>query len=151
MEIIIMAKYGLKPTARRLINFSSWIGMDSIRSLANQIRHMSSEIMTVRKSDRVESFDGAMSRLQMTEEDIQSKIHDFSIRANIYLTILVLGLCYLCYLIYHLYFTASVMMFSFSTLMFSFFFRESFWKLQLKERKLGLSFSYWFYRMLKLK
>ena len=146
-----MAKYGTKATARRLIHFSSWIGLDSLRSTYRQIREMSSEIMSVRSSERVETFDEAMSRLHLSEEDIQSRINDFKFRSQIYLVILILGLMYLFYLIYHQLFTASLMMLSFSMLMFSFYFRESFWSLQLQERRLGLTFSYWFYRMLKIK
>ena len=146
-----MAKKGIKRFTRKFINFSGWVGYSSLKRTASQILDLAKQLYTVRKSERKETFEEAVQRLKFTEEHIHERLTNFRNMARVYLAVFCCGLGYMGFLVYHKYYMASIMMISFLMLIMSFYFRESFWYTQLKQRKLGLTFSEWFYLQIGLK
>jgi intracellular multiplication protein IcmV len=119
------------------------VGVGSLKRTANQILDLAKNLSTIKKPTHHETFDEAVSRLELSEEDIQERIRSYRNMSRVYLCVFLFGLIYMGYLLINQYYVASVMMVSFSMLIFSFFFRESFWCTQLVQRRLGLSFSDW--------
>ncbi|HJN37797.1 MAG TPA: hypothetical protein QF353_03370 [Gammaproteobacteria bacterium] len=151
MEIIIMAKKGIRRFTRKFINFSGWVGYSSLKRTAGQIFDLARQLYTIQKAERKETFEEAVQRLQFSEEHIEERLINFRNMARVYLAVFAGGLLYMAYLLIHQYYMASIMMVSFLMLIISFYFRESFWYTQLKQRKLGLTFSDWFYLQIGLK
>ena len=143
-----MSKFGFKKRVKSLFNVGRWIGMQTIKENGQLIRSLFNVV--VRKSNRdteVRSFDEAVHYFQLDEESLQQRQTHFKHMSWIYGIILLLGVGYEAYLIWKGQWGAIIMMTSFNFMIFAFFFRESFWYLQMRERQLGLTFKDWLKRI----
>ena len=143
-----MSMFGFKKRVKSLFNIGKWIGVKSIRE-NGQLIHSLVNIL-IRKSDKSvkhRSFEEAAQYFQLDDETIKQRQNHFKHMSWIYGIILVFGLCYECLLAWQQKWGALVMMTSFNFMIFAFFFRESFWYLQMRERQLGLTFKDWLTRM----
>ncbi len=129
----------LKP----LVNFPRWMGLAQIRANAAAIFRSFQDLRMHRPEVRKETFEEALVRLNLTEQDLKE-------RMKTCLTLMILyafaALCFLIYTIYmivhgHLGMIIGSML---TALMAVFAYRESFWYFQMKTRKLGNTFKDWF-------
>ncbi len=146
-----MAKYGFRYFTRRFLNIPRWMGSESLRSTAGYIRRLSRGLTESKQQSVKETFEEAVERLKLSEEDIQSRLKDYQRLAKIYFCLLVIAFVYFLYLVFHGYWVATIMMMTFMLLMFSFYFRESFWAVQIQQRRLGLTFKEWLFFVLGIK
>ena len=143
-----MSKFGFKNRVKSLFNLTGWLGFNSIKEHGSLIRGLFSSVMRrPRSGDLTESFEDAVARYGLTDSDIAAREKHAMQMAYIYGAVLFLGLGYWLYLWIAGNWSAFVMMLSFNFMIFSFFFRESFWLMQLRERKLGMTFRDWLKRV----
>lgn len=144
-----MSKFGFKRRVKSLFNLTGWVGLNSIKEHGSLIRSLFSNVMARPKasSEKMRTFDEAVEKFNLTEADLAAREKHFMQMSYIYGIILILGVSYWLYLGFAGKWSAFVMMFSFNFMIFSFFFRESFWLMQLKQRKLGMSFKDWLKRV----
>lgn len=140
-----MAKYGIKRYVKSAFNVGGWLGYRSLSDNASFIKNMFSNLLKQPDKDLIvsESFEEAQLRMGLTENDISERCQHFLNMSRVYGIILLSGIGYLFYLISQKQWVATIMMLSFNLMMFSFYFRESFWYLQLRERRLGITFKDW--------
>lgn len=143
-----MSKFGFKKRVKSLFNVGRWIGVQSIRENGRLIRSLFHVV--VQKPDRpteVRSFEEAVEHFQLDEASIENRQTHFKHMSWIYGIIFFFGIAYDAYLIWRGQWGPIIMMTSFNFMIFAFFFRESFWYLQMRERQLGLTFKDWWKRI----
>ena len=140
-----MFKLGFKSTFKSAFNFKSWIGWHSLAQNSSWIRSMFQALVkTPEKSDKVETFEEAVSKYGYTPEFLSEQSEKLLLASRVYLAALVAGFCYMLWLYAHKQWMAFIVMGPVNFLIFSFYFRESFWLMQIKHRKLGMSMHDWF-------
>lgn len=136
---------GLRAYISRTFNLYQWAGAKSLISSGKGIRGLFHEMTRVKQAVRKETFAQAIVRLQLTPKDIQKKEKQYRMSSSIYGLFFVFGLIYTTLLFRRSDWSTGFMGLSYSFLMFGFFFRESFWYMQIKNRKLGMQIVDWCY------
>lgn len=133
------AKWSLKP----FFEIPRWIGTSTIKRNATIIREQAIEVTRVRQSTRKETFDEAIARFGLTEQDILLRQHAFLRLALTFAGVGALVLCYAMYLLWCDYAIAGMIAFVVGLLSLGYAFRYHFWFFQTKHRKLGCTFKDW--------
>ncbi len=137
-------KKGFKFFTRSIFNVPRWIGWESLRNNASSIGQMYRSLFKMPMEPGIsESFEEAVVRLNLSEKDILAAEKAYQYKARFYLVLILIALGYHVYLIKQAYWSASFVMISFDLMLLSFYFRESFWLTQIRQRRLGLSFKEW--------
>ncbi len=100
----------------------------------------------IARAQREETFEAAMHRLQVTEQDLQERISANQRALTIMLIFIVLLCLYGFYLIFHGAIAGTLLILAVITLSAVRAFQYSFWNFQIKNRKLGCSFGDWWRR-----
>ena len=145
-----MAKYGFKYFRQRFMDVPRWAGVHSLSRIYRYIKSMSMAVLNPpKKPESSQTFEQVIETLSLTDSDIRKLQQQKGRMATVYAVLFWLGFAYWLYLFYQQLWMAVLMMSSFQFLMFAFYFRESFWCVQLKKRKLGLSFKDWMREVIK--
>jgi len=141
-----MAKKGFWRTAGNLFLPIGWIGgeIDEIKNSTQVIINSIKRLFTRDVPERSETFEEAITRLGLSEEDVRQTIRNYSFYARIFLLIGIALFCYAFYLLFA-YFSITGCLIALAATGFCLvqFFRYDFWVYQMKQRKLGISFSEW--------
>jgi hypothetical protein len=130
------------------VNFPKWMGLTRLVANARGIKKSIEDIRVHRPTVRVETFEQAMTRLHLTEKDIELRKRTCLILSIVYSLTTFLLLIYTLYLIIHLRLGAIIGLLI-TGLMAVFAYRESFWHFQMKTRKLGNTYRDWLSYMLR--
>ncbi len=137
-------RFGFRSTFKSLFNVRSWIAWDSLRGNASFIHNAYKAVLSAKPSlSKPQTFSEAVKQYGYTDDFLAKQYEKFLFASRIYLCALVLGCIYLGWLVYSQAYLSAAVMVPFNFLLFSFYFRESFWAMQVQKRKLGLSFSDW--------
>ncbi|MEC8063855.1 MAG: hypothetical protein VX112_03310 [Pseudomonadota bacterium] len=118
---------------------SEWMGISLMVKSGRSIYSMYENLVTPPKATRRESFHDAVSRLHISEKDIKSQMYYYKMTSSIYGLFCIFGIIYAMILFVYGTRGAFIMSCSYCCLIGSFFFRESFWYMQIKNRRLGMS------------
>ncbi|MEC7030974.1 MAG: hypothetical protein VXW87_04870 [Pseudomonadota bacterium] len=127
-----------------MFNVKSWIGWDSISQNGTWIGGLFNAI--IKKPDvkySQETYEEACEKYRYTSEFLQSQKEGFLFASKVYFSMFMLGVFYLLYLAVNGYMLSAFIMLPVNFMVFSLFFRESFWYMQLKHKKLGMTFRDW--------
>jgi intracellular multiplication protein IcmV len=119
------------------------MGITMLTNSSRSIYGMYRGLVTPPKASRKESFTEAVSRLGVTERNIKDQLYYYKMTSSIYGLFLLFGVFYNVVLYYKGSAGAVIMGTAYCFLIGSFFFRESFWYMQIKKRKLGMSMYDW--------
>lgn len=138
-------KFGFRSTFKSLFNVKSWIGWHTLSQNGSWISQMVRGLAKVPQKNQVsETFAEACEKYGYTEEFLMEQADKFQLAARIYLVFLGIGVAYLGWLFIHQHYAASIVMLPINFMLFSLFFRESFWLMQIKQRRLGMTMREWF-------
>lgn len=130
---------------KSFINVRRWVCYDDAKSYGIMVLTLAKNIFGIQKKEPiVETFAEAMDRLKLTEQDLVNKAQYFKRSAVMYLMIGLLFVAYAVYLLFDDYTILGVVVFILASLMFVYAYRESFWLMQIKRRKLGCTFKDWY-------
>lgn len=133
-----------KVSRKTFINPTGWIGYESLKFQNQTMWAVLKNLFTTAKPERKESFKEAMHRLKLSEEDVKYGAVNYRILAMIFLAIGLLFLIHSFYLLFHhSTFLGWFLGLGASGLFFAQAFRYDFWSLQMRRRKLGITFSDW--------
>ncbi len=128
----------------------AWSDFDRTRSFTNYlVAGFFRMFVPQGKADKGESFDAAIARMNLSDQDLQAK-QSALYRLSILMctaAIFIFG-----YAIYHLYYgsyRAVIISFILMLIALALAFRYHFWYFQIKTRKLGCSISEWYRQGLK--
>lgn len=136
---------GAKRVGKRFLDVRTWSSYDQVKSsLANTFKSAKG-LFSVRTSQRVETFEQAMQRLQLSEQDIAQRMSFMLRLARLFTVLGVVVVGYALYLVvYHGSFFAFVLSAVIAGLAFMQAFRYHFWYMQTKMRRLGCTIEdYW--------
>lgn len=129
-----------------MFNVSRWIAWGSIVGSTKIIWGIARDVFAgSQKSKEVisETFEEAVQRLALTEEDIKQRQKTFLRNAIAFFIISLLLFAYTIYLLLSFYLLATLVNLLLTTLVLVYAYREHFWYTQMKYRKLGLNFKMW--------
>lgn len=132
-------KWSLKP----FFEIPRWIGMTTLKRNAAIIREQAVDITHLGQTKRQETFEAAIARFGLSEQDIILKQHAFLRLALTFVSVGVIILCYAMYLLWHDIAIGGMIAFVVGLLAFGYAFRYHFWFFQIKHRKLGCTFKEW--------
>ena len=140
-----MFKLGFKSTFKSAFNFKSWIGWDSLAQNSSWIRSMFTALVKVQKTATVkETFEEAVKKYGYTPDFLAEQSDKLRLAARIYGSALGLGITYMVWLFYKKLWMAFIVMGTINFLIFSYYFRERFWLMQIQHKKLGMTMQDWF-------
>lgn len=124
--------------------FRKWIGTENLGRDARGIKGMAQDLGVKKYESRKESFEAAMKRMNLTEADIQRRKKETYISAWIYFTFFIGLLVYAVVLAIKEIYLGVLLCSVLSLLGAVLAGRESFWYMQMSQRKLGCTFGQWF-------
>lgn len=139
-----MKKQGIvKRAVKKVADIPTFMDTDSIRYTWNSIRRSAAHLCTPRRASIEESFEEALVRLNLTEDDVQSRIKEFSRLAMIFMIMAVLSFIYSTYNAAMGSISGFLLGFIVTLIVLCRVFYFHFWLFQLKQRKLGCSVKEW--------
>ncbi|MCP8352357.1 hypothetical protein [Candidatus Synchoanobacter obligatus] len=141
-----MIKFGLRSAFKSLFHVKSWVGWDSLAKNGSFIRQLLNSLFNANAQSAVqETFEEAVSKYGYTPEFLANQEANFQRAARVYLGFFAIGAVYMLWLLIKKKWLASFVMVPINLMMFSFYFRESFWQMQLRRKKLGMTAKEWFH------
>ena len=135
---------GFRAYMSRTFNVYQWAGAKSLIDSGSNIRTLFNSMVYIKKPSRKETFAQAVVRLGLTVADIKDREQQYKLTSSIFFVFFIFGLVYSFFLFRNKDILTSLMGLAYSMLMFGFFFRESFWYMQIKKRELGKTVFDWF-------
>lgn len=136
-------KKGVRAYMARTFNVYQWAGAESLITSSRNIRQLYSSMVTIKHSSRTESFAEAVIRLDLTAADITKKEQQYRLTSSMFGIFVIFGLIYSGLLYRQGDIMTCIMALAYTFLMFGFYFRESFWYMQIKRRTLGMKLIDW--------
>ena len=131
------------PPRKPFFNVRGWMGWDGIVQGGSAIKTLAISLFVPAQSTRTESFEEALMRLQLTEEDVIKKQKYFQWLFILFF-IATIGLFTYAIVMFFMHaYAASLASFGLTALLLAQTFRNHFWWFQMKRRKLGCSIKEW--------
>lgn len=135
-----------KISRKTFFNPTGWLGYNLISSQFRWTKDVIKELFTPARSLREETFEQALIRLNLTEEELQERAKIYLIYALIFLS---LGACTFAYsfflLFYHGTFSGWILAMGVTALFLVQAVRFDFWRFQIKQRRLGCTLHEWWH------
>lgn len=135
----------IKGFFKMFVDVKSWLSYDEVssntRSTLNLFRRLFR--MDAKQNMRQETYEEAVVRLGLTEEQIISRKRTFLHSSMVYAVFALGFFVYFIYLIIHARILATCFSFILTALMAIFAYREHFWYMQMHKKKLGCNFRDW--------
>jgi len=138
------AKAVLKVNRKTFINPRAWLGYDALKDQTTTLISLIKSLFASPRSRRKESYDEAMQRLKLTDEEVQQtgvNYHRFAI-LYLFLFLLILVASF-SLLIIEKSFLGLLLGLAVSVFLLAQAFQNHFWYFQIKNRKLGCTFEEW--------
>lgn len=139
MKIIQGTKRILKP----LVDFPTWMGYRTLVDNGKNVIQNTKGLFTPIEPNRTETFEQAISRLGLTEKDINSREKIFLAFCLFWGLIAVGAFIYAWWLFLNDGFKGGLLALALAFLAVSLSFRYHFWYFQVKNRLLGANFKLW--------
>ena len=129
---------------KTFVNPTGWLDYDALKSQNQLLYGILKPTFSADKPGQPETFEQATERLGLTEADITAGQHRYR-RWAIYFALLgLLVFYYAFYLVFrYLSFPSFILGIAAAMLFFTYAFKFDFWSLQMRRRKLGLTFADW--------
>ena len=138
-----MKKVKMRSRFKKFYDVSAWLGTEEIKRNTKGLKDMLKSLFTISVPTHKETYEEAVQRLNLTQQDLSHRKKQFFQAAMVYFILFLLLLFYAIYLYVHSKFLACFSASMVSLLVLSFFFREHFWYTQMKHRRLGMTFAQW--------
>lgn len=141
---------GMGRMIKPLVNVPKWMNAKQITTDAVYIGDIAKKVFKTQESDREESFDEALVRLKLTEEDIKQRYKEFRRLSIIFGLFFLILIGYAGYLLLGVdpetSWRAIALSFVVSLIALIQFFRFHYWIYQIKQRRLGCGLKEYFSR-----
>jgi len=127
---------------KTFFNPTRWLDVESIRATTLTIYNVLRSMWVVPEAGGAESFEDALKRLDLSEEEVAKRITSYRYYALIFVLAGFLSFFYGFYLIFRFHtFAGWLITTGMAALFFAQAFQYDFWAFQMSRRQLGLSFS----------
>lgn len=138
---------GIKNAGGAIFNFrvTKWVGLDQIKANSRNLVNIGQSLITPQQANYKETFEEALVRLNITEEQIQQRRKEFTRLMVIYLGISLLIFAYSIFIVYkYKNIMGFIMGFALTIFALTHAFKYHFWIYQIKHRRLGCTLREWF-------
>lgn len=133
-----------KISRKTFFNPTGWVDLDYLKYQNNVIYRTVKGVFTPPTADKQETFEEAMKRLNLTEEDVAHTISSYRMYAFVFALFGLLIFAYAFYLLFgHHSFLGCGLGLGVSALFFAYAFKYDFWSFQMQRRQLGATFTEW--------
>lgn len=133
-----------KVSRKTFFNPAAWLDFNAVRAHTILVWTTLANLFTPPRPLREETFEQAMTRLHLTEPDVKSIAQTYRQYAIFFFIIGLLGFCYAFYLLFRYWtFIGFLIGLCMTALFITQAFKYDFWSLQMRKRKLGLTFEDW--------
>lgn len=147
MRIIQSTKRILKP----LVDFPTWMGYRTLVDNGKDVVAGLKGMFTPREPERTETFEEAITRLNLTEQELHARQRSLFILTLFWGLVAVAAFIYGIWLFFSGGFRGGLLAFALAFLATVLSFRQHFWYFQVKHRMLGADFKLWFNSLLGIK
>lgn len=137
--------HGIAWAYKPAINVKAWIGWDIIKSSSRYVYNLGKGLFVPQKAEYTETFQEALTRLNLSAEDMKLRQKEFMRLFLVYGAIGVAIVIYSLYLFYMMDFMGGLLAIVVASLAFALAFRFHFWIFQIKHKKLGCSVHEWWH------
>ena len=134
---------------KTFLDVPRWVGVNEIVTVGKTVKDLGKRLVTPQQAERQETYEQAVKRLNLSQEDIDKRCRYWRMTSYVYLFS---ALCFLGYSI-HLFllehYASSLTTLVFIAVLLAFAFREHFWYTQMKRRRLGFTFQEWLSELFK--
>ncbi len=134
-----------KKVSSRLVDVrvDRWMSWDYLGETAERFKILFLDIVIPKKANTVETFEEAMQRLDLTENDLIERQKEFTRLCYFFIFIAMTIIVYALYMAFHGSMTTSLISFCLALYALTQAFRFHFWLFQLRNRKLGCTIKEW--------
>jgi intracellular multiplication protein IcmV len=136
----------IKKTVKKAFNVSKWADVDNVKKDTKTLGQLFKDTFAKPHTENLpydETFESAVERLGLTEQDLIAKQKNFFSNAMAFLVMALLIIGYMLFLLFNGHIAAGLFCILLAGLALVNFYRFHFWYIQIKYRKLGLSFKQW--------
>ncbi len=138
---------GMKKVGGMVFNFrvNQWIGLDHIKSNSKNLYNIGQAAVTPEQPDHEETFEEALKRLNITEDEVKQRKIEFTRLMIIYIFVALLVFSYSIYIVVVFKnFMGFFMGLAVTLFALVHSFKYHFWLYQIRHRKLGCTLKDWF-------
>ena len=137
-------KDAVKVSRKTFFNPAGWLGYDMLKTQFRVTWDLIKTLFTVPIAQREETFDQAVTRFKLTDQQLNNISRNFLIYSAIFVACGILTVTFAFYLlIHHGTFAGLLLGIAAAAVFFTYAFRYSFWRFQIKNRRLGCTFDEW--------
>jgi len=125
------------------VRVDRWMSLAYVKEVSQQTQSLLKDLVIPKKAKRIETFEQALIRLNLSEADVQQRIVEFTRLVYFFVGISILIILYAIYMMVRGYPLVSLISFCLSLYTFSQAFHFHFWVFQMKNRKLGCTLKEW--------
>lgn len=126
------------------VRVDKWLSVDYLKETSGHFKSLLVDVVVPKKARYSETFDEAVQRLNLSDSDLQARMHEFTKLFYFFIILSVTVIAYGLYLAYVGSFVPALIAMCLSLYSFTQAFRFHFWLFQLKNRKLGCTLREWF-------
>lgn len=127
------------------VRIDRWMSLSYLKTVSSQTGSILTKLVVPKKATRVETFEQALERLNLTEADLEQRKKEFTQFVWLFLGIAFIIIAYAIYMIFKGYPIVGLISFCISLYALSQAFHFHFWLFQMKHRKLGCTLQEWFH------
>ncbi len=138
-------KEALKVSRKTFFDPRGWFNYDALKEQTSTVWSISKGVLNPKPAqpEVKETFDGAMQRLHVKEEDLKDIGFTYLFFAGLFVVFGLSLLGFGIYLLISKYYAGSILAIAFTAFLLSQAFKYHFWYFQVKNRKLGCTFEEW--------
>jgi intracellular multiplication protein IcmV len=134
----------IKKIIKPLVDVPKWIGYRQLAETNRSLLSFAKRFFIPEQATRQESFEQALSRLNVTEADLAQRIREFTRLFWIWVALLIICIAYSLHLLSEHALRGFFPCLGLSLVILTQVFRYHFWVFQIKHRRLGCTFRDWF-------
>ena len=133
-----------KVSRKTFLDPSAWVGVSRIKNSSKTIWSVVRDLFIAREAKFNETFDEALVRMKLTEDDINKQAEAFYIYSVVFVTLMAVSFLFGFYLLFvERTITGFLLGVACTALFGGQAFRYHFWVFQIKQRRLGCTFEEW--------
>jgi len=133
-----------KVSRKTFFNPSGWLGWDGLKNINYMLGAILRPLFTKQEPTRQESFEEAMERLGLTEEDLKNTIASYQSYSLLFLLVSIILFTYSFYLLFaHGAIGGFLLGLGVTAVSLIQAYKYDFWVFQMRRRKLGATFVEW--------
>jgi intracellular multiplication protein IcmV len=125
------------------VRVDRWVSLNYLTDSFQQMKHSVRYLFVPARPLYHETFEEAIIRLSLTEQDLQARLKEFRYLTRFFLSLAGVLVCYTLYLVIKLSVLGTLISVCLSLFCLAQAFRFHFWSFQIQQKKLGCSVEEW--------